>query len=355
MAESDIDAIHIADDSADERTPLLMTVTSSSCAARPSAAPCTQSGVLRSLSVRQPAHHERCPTTSSHGSLRVCASATSGNATTRNTAAAATTTATGDGQTDAGQALDGVNDHDDCDLSTGKGCCWACWETSDTDSDPLIRVCQGCKDRDLQWIHQTCIDRYITSLPTRPPVITFVPLPLHALISFLTTSATAFMVLVQSAYRSQPAQFDIESGAPLVRHDSQPSGRSSMTVPRPRRPAPTRKPVFACTRCSDAYNVVETPIHPLITLYHDTFLAIAMAIMTSCILVLSYCCIVLLQAHWGTDHAVFDFGDGGPRLRVTVFAGWVLAVCHTVHAITWRFVWLTCSGRSTKHVVAIAD
>jgi hypothetical protein len=50
---------------------------------------------------------------------------------------------------------------------TGKGRCWCCWETDETTSNPLVRVCKGCKDVDLQWIHQDCIDRYISLLP--PP------------------------------------------------------------------------------------------------------------------------------------------------------------------------------------------
>ena len=48
-----------------------------------------------------------------------------------------------------------------------KGRCWCCWEEDETANNPLIRVCKGCKDLDLQWIHQDCIDRYISLLP--PP------------------------------------------------------------------------------------------------------------------------------------------------------------------------------------------
>jgi hypothetical protein len=45
-----------------------------------------------------------------------------------------------------------------------KGRCWCCWETSDFPSDPLIRVCTGCKDIDLQYIHQSCINNYLTTV-----------------------------------------------------------------------------------------------------------------------------------------------------------------------------------------------
>ncbi|KAJ3099327.1 hypothetical protein HDU96_010737 [Phlyctochytrium bullatum] len=53
-----------------------------------------------------------------------------------------------------------------------KGQCWCCWEASETATNPLIRVCLGCKDRDLQYIHQECVDRWVTALPaprTPPP------------------------------------------------------------------------------------------------------------------------------------------------------------------------------------------
>lgn len=44
--------------------------------------------------------------------------------------------------------------------------CWACWESAETYYNPLVRVCRGCKDPELQLIHQRCIDKYINALPT---------------------------------------------------------------------------------------------------------------------------------------------------------------------------------------------
>jgi hypothetical protein len=46
-----------------------------------------------------------------------------------------------------------------------KGQCWACWETEETVGNPLIRTCRGCKDVDLKWIHQECMNNYISLLP----------------------------------------------------------------------------------------------------------------------------------------------------------------------------------------------
>lgn len=43
--------------------------------------------------------------------------------------------------------------------------CWCCWETSETKKNPLIRSCLSCKNKDLQLIHQDCIDQFINTLP----------------------------------------------------------------------------------------------------------------------------------------------------------------------------------------------
>ncbi|KAJ3243391.1 Sperm associated antigen 1 [Chytriomyces hyalinus] len=49
--------------------------------------------------------------------------------------------------------------------ANGKGQCWCCWESDETDSNPLIRVCHGCKDVDLQWVHQKCVNSFVSMLP----------------------------------------------------------------------------------------------------------------------------------------------------------------------------------------------
>lgn len=43
--------------------------------------------------------------------------------------------------------------------------CWCCWEPELNHSlNPLIRVCLGCKDPQLQFVHQHCIKRFILHL-----------------------------------------------------------------------------------------------------------------------------------------------------------------------------------------------
>ncbi|KAI8829937.1 hypothetical protein BJ741DRAFT_621193 [Chytriomyces cf. hyalinus JEL632] len=51
------------------------------------------------------------------------------------------------------------------DTVKGKGKCWCCWEREEGADDRLIRACGGCKDPDLQWIHEKCMAAYLDALP----------------------------------------------------------------------------------------------------------------------------------------------------------------------------------------------
>jgi hypothetical protein len=107
-----------------------------------------------------------------------------------------------------------------------------------------------------------------------------------------------------------------------------------------------------CTRCSDPYNVIVTPIPHYKVLLQDTFLLSAISLMTLCILVLSFCCILLLVQHWGTNDLIVDFG-GGWGIKVTWFAGAMLMFCYALYGATWLMVWDHTSGHVEKHVVGV--
>ncbi|ORY37084.1 hypothetical protein BCR33DRAFT_721716 [Rhizoclosmatium globosum] len=183
-------------------------------------------------------------------------------------------------------------------LAPQKGKCWCCWETAETPHDPLIRVCRGCKDPDLQYIHQTCINKYLSKLPV--------------------TSTPAFTPPRQQQRRN------------LVM-------RLLMDPPDAQMP-PIAKPtdMFRCTRCRDLYKVTETPV-PLITcVWKDAYLRGAVLVLvgstTFVLLAVVYC---LYQERWVAGRKlVIDFGGGGfgggfrVSLDVTLFAGSMLAVCY---------------------------
>ncbi|KAI8616573.1 hypothetical protein BC830DRAFT_1167704 [Chytriomyces sp. MP71] len=105
--------------------------------------------------------------------------------------------------------------------------CWCCWEyetNSNDASNPLIRVCWGCKDPDLQWIHQICIDSFLTKLPVSPA--------------------------------RRPRRLGLWNAY-------------SVSVP---------STSFRCTRCNDPYQVVETTVPFLQTLRTDALLHLRLTV-----------------------------------------------------------------------------
>ncbi|KAJ3214900.1 hypothetical protein HK099_006618 [Clydaea vesicula] len=173
--------------------------------------------------------------------------------------------------------------------------CWCCWESDSTTQNPLIRVCKGCKDVDLQYIHQECIDKYITSLP-------------------VPTNRNFEDEEVESNVRDQK---------------------------------------FYCTRCLDPYQVEHTKIHPILVLLEDPFLFVAMTLMSICVCILSACCIILLYQHWNTGHYLFQIGWFG--LKMTSFSAIMLFFCHGVNIITWNMVLGHCHGKTAKHVLPLEE
>ncbi|KAJ3211917.1 hypothetical protein HDU67_004189 [Dinochytrium kinnereticum] len=166
-----------------------------------------------------------------------------------------------------------------------KGQCWCCWEPADSPANPLIRACLGCKDPDLQYIHQDCIDRWVTALPT------------------------------------------------------------------PRTPPPHS---HNCSRCGDPYDVETTPIPRIHVLITDPFLRFAMLLMVGCIAILTVCCGALIAQHWGTGLNIIDFGPW-LRIRMTTFAAFMLAFCHSINFATCWMVWEHCGGEVRKHVVGVPE
>ncbi|KAJ3004315.1 hypothetical protein HKX48_001318 [Thoreauomyces humboldtii] len=191
-----------------------------------------------------------------------------------------------------------------------RGHCWCCWETTETSrSGPLIRACVHCRDKDLQYVHQTCIDSYINALPAPIPT-TVVP--------------------------SSPLDDEESAQRPLL---SAPDSR------------------YMCTRCTDPYNVVQQPIHPLRVLVKDPLLVAALFLMTPCVLtVLASCVMLLMDAANGlpTDRLIH-----WPRLHLTIssvdFSLAILAFCVAIYALTWKIVLDACRGKSVKRVVGVDE
>ena len=236
----------------------------------------------------------------------------------------------------------------------------------------MIRVCLGCRDPDLQYIHQNCIDKYLSNLPPPP-----------------TRRSDAFNALQagQAGQLAQPTDSGIvgvleflRENAPMItggfgmgqsavgasygsindtprRREASPTTIIQVDAPPEALPtsqsSTTPTPEFYCTRCRHPYNVKTTPIHPVKVMISDPFLRYSILLMFICIIVLTVCCGILLYQYWGTDTLVWDVGISWLNLRMDVFAGSILVVCHFVNALTWWMCLDHCGGRTKKSVVGI--
>lgn len=179
--------------------------------------------------------------------------------------------------------------------------CWCCWETGL--QSELIRVCRGCKDPDLQYIHQECMDRYITNLPTPR----------------------------QRTQRHQDADTEDET-LPLIANEQDGSDHQ-----------------FFCTRCKDPYKIQSIPVSPLVILFQEKVLFPSMILITLCILVLTASCLGLIIDHFSTGTVVYFL-----RIPVWVLASLMLIMSHAVNGFTWIMVLRSCSSRFVRHVLPVS-
>ncbi|KAJ3235914.1 hypothetical protein HDU78_004916 [Chytriomyces hyalinus] len=197
-----------------------------------------------------------------------------------------------------------------------KGKCWCCWESAETRHDPLIRVCLGCRDPDLQWVHQSCMDRYLSNLPPRPP-------------SASTTIAPPALASTASDIHHLLDEYD--------------SSVLSNTQ-------------FFCTRCNDPYYVIEKPVSRITSIFNDRFLGAAMCVMIVCISTLTVCCVSLMLENWGTGNVLFDwelFENVHISLSIVLFAFLMLVLCHVMNGLTVVVMLDFVKGRVSRQIQGI--
>lgn len=182
-----------------------------------------------------------------------------------------------------------------------KGRCWACWELDESSRNPLIRVCTGCKDPDLQWIHQNCINKFINTLPDK-----------------------------SSANEHDPG---------------------------------FQCPQTRCARCNEPYRITYTSTHPLRVLWKDRVLRYALALMSVCLALSTVCSVMLLyfdcRHRWYPERYApvkfpLEFLDRyGVSVSHLAFA--ILVFCHSVNFGTWYFLLSFCGNSYTKRVHSVVD
>lgn len=168
--------------------------------------------------------------------------------------------------------------------------CWACWETDDTHSNPLIRACLKCKDEELQYIHQTCIDTYMSNIiQARFP---------GGWQSF--NSCDNIPYLSRETMQSLTSKYADKTGSiessKAFNHNDHIESESLLSTTTCTRNGWTSLAFMDmhCTRCMDEYDVMAKPVNPLRVLAFDRVMRVLMALMTICIIVLCTSCILLI-------------------------------------------------------------
>ncbi|KAJ3243390.1 hypothetical protein HDU78_000511 [Chytriomyces hyalinus] len=190
-----------------------------------------------------------------------------------------------------------------------KGRCWCCWETCETRENALIRVCRGCKDPDLQFIHQQCIDAYLSKLPPR---------------------------------EDDPDDLGMNN-----QHWDNPN-----QVPRQERAVR-----FSCSRCKDAYIVYEKPVALVTAVMHDAYLsrAVLLLLLSTLVVFLSCSYSWYYETFVVPQKLMFDvwlpFGHSF-QLGLTFFAGLMLCLCYFLCVFTYYLLKDFFKSEVSRHVKA---
>ncbi|KAJ3241789.1 hypothetical protein HDU81_010433 [Chytriomyces hyalinus] len=237
-------------------------------------------------------------------------------------------------------------DNTECLLSPlpppGKGRCWCCWEVTETADNPLIRVCRGCKDLDLQWIHQVCVDSYLTALP-----------PSHGTHGQQPVLPDPHREQQQPLLGAQPAN---SNGIPNDRAvgddeaDDQRNHHVDVGL--------LKSKAFKCTRCGDPYKVVEDPIPRIQVIAGDKNLRASVLVMVVCMAVITACSVSIIQESWGSDKMMIDFQCCREvvniRVSMVAFSGFILCLSYWFGFETMMMIWAFSGGRATRRVLGLS-
>jgi hypothetical protein len=247
--------------------------------------------------------------------------------------------------------------------------CWACWESTNAQENPLVRVCHGCKDVDLQYIHQQCINKYITGLiAARCPhglMSDIVPFVADRTLRALASDQQMPLQPIQVAVGDdQQAVSPIDDQMqPLV-----PQEKQEIPADLPHLPGMTAISVnVGCTRCLEAYLVYSRRVSALRVLRHDKLLRVLMLLMTLCIVIMIGCCVsILVKAHEyvqmmsktnlpisenDTRMQVYSVMMGCQMVDIRQWALVMMAVFSGLYTVTSAVVLRHCGGYSEITVV----
>lgn len=257
-----------------------------------------------------------------------------------------------------------------------KSRCWCCWDSSDKTSDRLVKVCGGCKDPDLQWIHQTCIDRFISMLSSPREESFWLNSQYEVLDSNVTPSEQAALYtrsplvqklqtfpgsleeadLLADVFCSPPDLFypsggtNAKSTAPFHKNIMKAillSGEMGKKVS-----ASQIHTGYYCTRCGDPYAVVEISVRPLNILTGEKLtLCIVTVMNTIAVICTIYVLIIVANLTNNLGISVCNFTS---LLTATNIANITsAALFYFIYALCFKAVWNHCKNHTYKHVLPI--
>lgn len=254
-----------------------------------------------------------------------------------------------------------------------KSRCWCCWETHETKENQLIRVCEGCKDPDLQWIHQECIDKFISVIPT--PVISD-SLGRHEhhedvqqredvqLLEEETGGMTDNMLNRQSTFlngnnretmviRTEKTQTSL-----LEKFLNHANIKKSIELHNKTSNKKIKieqiQPGYYCNRCGDPYSVVNIPISPFKFIFKDKLaLSIFIFMNVTGAIFTAYLISIIYDWRVNKEKISSDYKFFSSVMNLTNLAS-ALMFC-LIYILTLTSIWKHCRFHTYKKVLPIVS
>jgi hypothetical protein len=164
--------------------------------------------------------------------------------------------------------------------------CWACWETRESPENRLIRACHGCKDKDLQYIHESCINTYIKNIVNskNPRGYAEEPVPFVA--------EDTINALLKQHQEKINAAWQRCTGVNCS------EWLEKIQILKPFRVVDGNVSLnfmdIKCTRCLDEYDIVAQKVSAPFVLMHDKVLRALVFLMTLSMMVLTWACVEII-------------------------------------------------------------
>lgn len=205
--------------------------------------------------------------------------------------------------------------------------CWCCWETSNTAPNSLIRACLKCKDADLQYVHQECMDKYLRLFVTAK----------YRIKSSIRKQEFQIILDHYINYRTFIEINAANEGSEI------PFTRNNCSFNENEYILKNRE--FRCTRCLDEYLIIIKEVDPKMVLKSDKILSSLTIILTGCILILTVSCFNIIVTYNQISGEARGRGFTEEKIREMLFIKpWFLSFPMDIRNMAFTIIlfFLTC-------------